>query len=105
MQLNPKLARLLEAYEPDRLKAILLWFNADAQSLPAQNERLNAILDEMQTMTIDTCYRVISELEMTEMIRISILNEFGPQFEQRAAYQWLNRAMGQTLALRYQIAN
>jgi hypothetical protein len=91
MYLNPRLAKLLEAYEPERLKAILMWFNADAQSLPAQSER-----------SVDTCYQLASQLELDEMVRISILNEFGPNFEGKAAYQWLNRNMSRRLAQVYQ---
>lgn len=105
MHLNPRLASLLETYEPERLKALLLWFNADAQSVSGQSQRLHAILDETLHMDMDACYQAASQLQLDDMVHVSILNEFGPEFAKKAAFQWLNRTMTLRLAQSYPPAN
>jgi hypothetical protein len=34
----------------------------------------------MNTLSIETCYQALSELELPDLVRLSILNEFGPSF-------------------------
>ncbi len=98
MQLNPRLARLMETYEPERLQALLLWFNTDQQSLNTQSERLSSILAEAQSRDIADCYRLASQLQPAQLAEFSILNEFGPNFAARASFPWLVRGVSQRLA-------
>ncbi len=98
MDLNPRLAKRLEAYEPERLKAILMWFNADRQSFQSQSERLTVILDEMQQLTVDSCYELAGQLDLDDLVQVSILNEFGPRFEEKPAFVWLSRSVSQRLS-------
>lgn len=97
MTLNPRLARVLETYEPNRLKAILMWFNADSQTLSTQSETLNAMLTEVQHMNMETCYQLASQLELNELVDLSILNEFGPTFADKSSFVWLSQHVSHRL--------
>ena len=90
MELNPSLESVIPAYEPDRLRALLVWFGAEAETLGSQSARLSAILDETEQMDINTCYELINQLQPDDMVRFSVLNEFGPSFAKKPYFNWLN---------------
>lgn len=96
MQLNPQ---LLHALETPELKRLLLWFETDTQSIQSQSERLDALLSEVNTMQADTCYQTLSELALSDMVRLTILNEFGPEFAQKTGFPLLETATHHRLDL------
>lgn len=89
MQPHPQLLQHLEQTALGRLKAFLLWFNVDTHSLQSQSERLDALLTEMNTISPEACYQALSELELPDLVRLSILNEFGPQFARKPGFLFL----------------
>jgi hypothetical protein len=93
MHLNPKLSQLLEAYEPERLQAILLWFNAEQQQLENPSQRLAALLEETSTLDVEACYQAADRLKLQDAVEITILNEFGPEFRQKPSFPWLSKTL------------
>ncbi len=93
MQLNPRIETLVDRYEPDRLKALLMWFGADAQATGGKTERLNALLEETETLDIHACYRLIQGLAMDDMVTFAMVNEFGPAFSGKPYFNWLVHAV------------
>jgi hypothetical protein len=89
MQPHPQLVQHLERTAPDCLKSLLIWFNIDTHSLQSQSERLDALLSEMNTMSVETCYQSLSQLELPDLVRLSILNEFGPEFADKPSFSLL----------------
>ena len=85
MQPHPQLVRHLEQTAPNLLTSLLLWFNIDTHSLQSQSERLDALLSEMNILSVETCYQALSELELPDLVRLSILNEFGPSFARKVS--------------------
>lgn len=89
MELNPRLESIVERYEPDRLKALLMWFGAESQSTQGQAGRLDALLEETENLDINACYRMLQGLEMDDMVQFAMINEFGPAFSQKPYFSWL----------------
>ncbi|HEY9686172.1 MAG TPA: hypothetical protein V6C52_04270 [Coleofasciculaceae cyanobacterium] len=99
MHLNSRLTQLLEAYEPERLQALLLWFNAEQQQLDNQSQRLAALLEETSALDIEACYQAANRLKLQDAVEITLLNEFGPEFRRKPCFPWLS----QTLCNRFSV--
>ncbi|HEY9745650.1 MAG TPA: hypothetical protein V6C99_05485 [Oculatellaceae cyanobacterium] len=97
MQLNPKLLQHLELTSPESFKGLFLWLHADTQLLPTPSEQQQKLLSEIYAMTPETCYETLSQLELPDLVRLSILNEFGPQFADKPGYNLLETAACQRL--------
>lgn len=95
MQLNSQLLNHLEMTAPERLKSLFLWFHGNAQSLHTQSTYFEALLSEVNTMPIETCYQTLDQLELPDLVQFSILNEFGPQFAQKASFSLLEKLLSQ----------
>jgi hypothetical protein len=90
MTLHPQLSQVLELYDPQRLNAILLWLNAEFKDMlinPAQD--ITAINQESAASTA---------VDLDDLVRFSILNEFGLSFGQKPAFPWLKQEVCQKLA-------
>jgi hypothetical protein len=97
MQPHPQLLQHLEQTAMDRLKGLLLWLNIDTHRIQSQSERLNALLDEMNTISPESCYQALSQLELADLARFSILNEFGPQFARKPGFPLLETMLHRRL--------
>lgn len=93
MQLNPRIETIVDRYEPDRLKALLMWFGAEARATGDQAERIDALLEETGTLDIHACYRLLQGLEMDDMVTFAMVNEFGPAFSRKPYFNWLLHAV------------
>lgn len=101
MSFNPNLVSLLESYTPERLRAILLWLYLDSQKLSQPDERLNAMLEDVHTLDVTTCYQSLETLALDDLVDVSLLSEFGTSFSTKPGFQWLHRAMSHRLASHY----
>jgi len=100
MPLSPYLAQLLEAYEPERLQALVHWLESDASALndtnPCQDE-------EVSPMNVTNVNASLSQIQagspapLDDLIIFSILDEFGPQFMGRPCFQWLSQSVSQNV--------
>ena len=97
MQLNTQLLNHLEMTAPERLKGLFLWLNINVHNLQSQSQCLDALISEVNTMPIETCYRTLAQLALPDLIQLSLLNEFGPQFARKASFSLLEKLLSQQL--------
>jgi hypothetical protein len=105
MQLNPRITQLLEGYEPERLKALLAWFLAEVSQTVSANPFAAALL-AVESLDAPSCYQLMSsDLVLEDVVKVSILNEFGPEFTAKKSFHWLDRTMRHRFAERYAVSN
>lgn len=98
MQPHPQLLQHLEQTAPGLLKSLLLWLNSDTHLIQSPSERLNALLSEVHTMTPEHCYESLEQLQLPDLVRLSILNEFGPQFAHKPGFTLLESTVQQRMS-------
>jgi hypothetical protein len=86
MQLNPTLAKLLEAYELEELNTLVGWLEPEAR--PLTDESLLSKEEPVMNTTFSSAPVVLDDL-----VEFSILNEFGPDFQGKSCFDWLRQCM------------
>jgi hypothetical protein len=86
MNLNPTLAKLLEAYELEELNTLVSWLEPEAK--PLEDESL--LLKEEPAMNTTRCF---SPVVLDDLVEFSIVNEFGPDFQGKSCFDWLRQCL------------
>ena len=96
MELFPRTETLKTALSesPDRLKALLLWFHADQGNAP---EEFQNFLEEVQTLDVDSSYRLLESLDTAQAVHYSLINEFGSRFTQKTCFNLLQKLITERL--------
>jgi hypothetical protein len=76
--LNETLIRDLETLSTERQRALMLWYVKGQTQLEAPSEKVSAILSEIETLEAEACYDLLQHLDIRDMVRFTVLNEFGP---------------------------
>lgn len=98
MPLSPYIEQLLEAYEPERLQALVHWLEAD--SPVATNDSLIQE-KEVFPMSAPNVDNALTEIQagapapLDDLIVFSILDEFGPEFMGKPCFRWLSQCLSQ----------
>lgn len=98
MPLSPYLAQLLEAYEPERLQALLNWLEPEHSELTTPSHLQEKEPISMNTTTVENTLSDIqagSPAPLDDLIIFSILDEFGPQFIGKPYIKWLSRCVSE----------
>lgn len=104
MKIYPHAEKQLATMPPEQLKAMLLWYLSDENArFDATTETINAVMDDLEAMDAKACYEAMSALgteAMTdEMVRFSLLNEFGEWITTKSWFNWLTEAVKKQLAM------
>ena len=98
MPLSPYLAQLLEAYEPERLQALLNWLESDRSVLNDESPIQEKEQFPMSATHVENPLSAIqagSAAPLDDLIIFSILDEFGPDFMGKPYFQWLSQCVSQ----------
>ena len=100
MTFHPDIETVLKEFPPERLRAMELWLTQESRIDEGEDapmiEAMNADLQE-NVSDVETCYRLLNQLELDELVSFSLMNEFGPNFSQHACFTPLNKGITQRI--------
>lgn len=102
MTLTATVESLLKEVEADRIKALLLWYlqdNASEDAAEATSPNVQALLDDISRMDADTSYQALSALDLDDLVRFAVINEFGEGFSRQKAGEFLIAATAERFAI------
>lgn len=73
----------------DASQRALVWFSVNGQQPSVQHQQLQSVLSGIMDATNDHALRVYADSHPREWVELTVLNEFGPGFRYRPAYQVL----------------
>lgn len=110
MSICPYLAQLLEAYELERLQALVNWLEPDTSLLfnesPIQEKEKET--SPMSVITVENSNPdplSSTAASLDDLIIFSILDEFGPQFMGKPYFQWLSHCVSERFAAKSNSTN
>ena len=101
MSIRPYLTQLLEAYELERLQAIVNWLEPDASLLFNESSIQEKETSPMSVITVENSNPdplSSAAASLDDLIIFSILEEFGPQFMGKPYFQWLSHCVSERFA-------
>ena len=89
---NTSIETLLQELEADRARALLLWYLEDAASESSTSAKIQALIDDVNKLDAKAAYQTLESLSNTDLVKFSVLNEFGERFSRTKACDFLIRA-------------
>lgn len=108
MSICPYLTQLLEAYELERLQALVNWLEPDAPLLFNESPIQEKETSPMSVITVENSNPdplSSTAASLDDLIIFSILDEFGPQFMGKPYFQWLSHCVSERFAAQSNPAN
>lgn len=89
MALNQNLENDLEELSKDKMKALLSWYLQGQEGILTQSEKLQAVLDDVVNLPPTEQPDVLKNLDVKDIIRFTVLNEFGDKLKSNATVEAL----------------
>lgn len=100
MHWSPSFERLLEAQPAEQLQAHLLWLlQSGDEPLNTRSPALRHAMETVHTMTPPECLSRLQRLSAQDIVRMTLLQEFGVDFARKPGFQALARLVAQRAAL------
>lgn len=104
MELNATLVMLLEAYELERLTALVDWLEPEAahvtiqlsqesQSLESSPPKEEPMMSTLSPLSVIDAQPSSTALALDDLIAFSIVNEFGTSFQGKTCFEWLRECV------------
>lgn len=102
MKLDLPFEQVLEQLPEKQLQQIMLWYCSGGQDVETQSQRLQQVLEDVQFLDFETCFQLLDQLELSEVVAYSLMNEFGPSFAKRPYFTLLTNAVTTKLSQQQQ---
>ena len=100
MALNNAIEPLLNELKIDEVKALLLWYLQDETAESnGISQKVQQLLDDVNRMDAEASYKALTSLKLDDMVRFSVLNEFGEGFSKKKACDFLIKATIERFAI------
>lgn len=85
-QFDERLENFLETMPRPKRENMMVWFAVNERNPKAASESLNAVLHSLSEASSQETLKVYADSHPKEWVEMTVLNEFGPDFRNRAAF-------------------